>query len=489
MIVLLSIISIFLAFCFRASTFLDPDFGWHIRMGEIISRAGIPTRDPFSYTMPSFPFISHEWLVDVLLKNLYESLGMTGLSLIFTTIAFLALYPALRGGDGRRTFWEVSLVLGFGIIFPYFGVRPQVVTWLFWAIFLTLVLSQKVWDKWRFFLPFFFVVWVNLHASFAIGIVSLALIGIFSFWEKRKRRVDLILVFLLSTLATFINPYGPRIWYEVWLSISDTSLRWSILEWQPAFFSVNLALIFYLVVSVFLIWRSRKRYGIYELSLYFFFLLQGLASTRHIPLWVILSIPMTIRAFGFLLASVKGIAFGEKRFKLVYKWTLYLSVVIALLQSFIILGAANSMDEEGFYPKGAVLFLKQNLPQGEIFSVYGWGGYLIWKLTEKKVFIDGRMPSWRYGENPTSESSYAMRDYTDVLNGRIPYQEIFEKYGVSVVLWPKDKPLKFFDTLSQKLEQVLFKKGEPFNLVKELEKDGWQKVYEDQVAVIYQHPQ
>src|SRR3989337_506611 len=40
---------------------LDPDFGWHVTMGRLISENGIPKTDPFSYTMTSFPFVDHEW--------------------------------------------------------------------------------------------------------------------------------------------------------------------------------------------------------------------------------------------------------------------------------------------------------------------------------------------------------------------------------------------------------------------------------------------
>jgi DNA-directed RNA polymerase subunit RPC12/RpoP len=54
----------------------------------------------------------------------------------------------------------------------------------------------------------------------------------------------------------------------------------------------------------------------------------------------------------------------------------------------------KTLREDVYYPKKAVVYLKNNLPQGNIFAPFGWGGYLVWHLPEKKVFISGQMPHW-----------------------------------------------------------------------------------------------
>src|SRR3989344_2129018 len=44
---------------------LDPDFGWHVRTGQLILERGIPHQDWYTFTMPSFAWIDHEWLFNV----------------------------------------------------------------------------------------------------------------------------------------------------------------------------------------------------------------------------------------------------------------------------------------------------------------------------------------------------------------------------------------------------------------------------------------
>ena len=485
MIIFLSVFTFFLFFL-KGTVLLDPDFGWHLRLGEIITSSGIPATDPLSYTMPSFPYIDIQWLTNVFLKVFYPLVGTAGLSLIYSLFAFLTLFLIFKN-KGKKLFWEVPFVFAVSILFGYFGVRPQVSSWLLWAIFLGIVLNEERWKKWRYFLPAIVVLWVNLHGSFALSIATLLILTVVRLWQK-KLKSDLILILIASILATFINPYGPRIWHEVWLQVSDASLRWKILEWQPAFFSFNLPFICYLAISLTLVWINRKRFLLEELVLFVFFLLQGLGSVRHVPLWVILSLPMTIAAFTYTLDKVKKIRFAKDRFRKLYRFALYGSLVIAVSQFILGFNGAKALSESEFYPREATVFLEKNLPSGQIFSEYGWGGYLNWKLPQKKVFIDGRMPSWRYKESPSGESGYIMKEYVDMLSGKVSYQEVFEKYGVEVVLWPQKRRTRLLDALSQKIEEWLFKKEVPFDLTSKLEKDGWKKLFEDEVATVYQKP-
>ena len=61
--VYLLLYTLFFILCiYRGVVILDPDFGWILRMGKIILERGIPEKDPFSYTMSSYPFIAHQWL-------------------------------------------------------------------------------------------------------------------------------------------------------------------------------------------------------------------------------------------------------------------------------------------------------------------------------------------------------------------------------------------------------------------------------------------
>src|SRR3972149_6328374 len=88
-------------FLLRGVIWLDPDFGWHLRMGEIILREGIPKTDPFSYTMPSYPFVDQTWLIDVVMARLYPAIGAIGLAGFYAVFLTLTLAIGVFGSVSR----------------------------------------------------------------------------------------------------------------------------------------------------------------------------------------------------------------------------------------------------------------------------------------------------------------------------------------------------------------------------------------------------
>jgi hypothetical protein len=96
------------------------------------------------------------------------------------------------------------------------------------------------------------------------------------------------------------------------------------------------------------------------------------------------------------------------------------------------------------------------------------------------------MPSWRR-KAPVGESDWAFKDYLKIENeGKI--KELFKKYEVGVVLWPKGDG-RITEPLIDLSETPWLKKfiggRERKKLADELEKQGWKKVYEDDTAVVY----
>lgn len=146
------------AFFIKCLFYLDPDFSWHLRMGQIISSSSIPQKDPFSYTMSSFPFIDHEWLTNVVFWRLYTFWGKLGLSLLYSLIAFSSLIILVANSLSRKPQKILKkltpLLLGGSLILDYVGVRPQVQSWFLLSILLVLVLNEEIWLKYRFFYHF-----------------------------------------------------------------------------------------------------------------------------------------------------------------------------------------------------------------------------------------------------------------------------------------------------------------------------------------------
>ncbi len=446
---------------------------------------GIPKTDPFSYTMPSYPVVDHEWLTDVVIFKLYPVIQMWGLSALAATLTLLALLISLPQGINK---WSViPLLLSFTVIVFFVGVRPQVETWFFLAVLLKIALNQNLWKKWRFVIPIFFLIWVNLHGGFAIGIVVLFIILIIRFWQQKRLNAGDLLVLLSSILTTFLNPYGARIWWEVWMTISDGSIRWSIQEWAPMIFRVDPPYLLLLSLSSLMVWRYRRKFKLIVLVVFIILGLAGISSQRHIPLWLLIVLPVTTLCLQYFYEDIKENLVAVKRFNLIYKIFLAGTIIISASWLFLVIQGSRQWSESKWYPKDAVSFLKNYPPKARIFAPYNWGGYLVWSLPEQKVFIDGRMPTWRWTPPDSNESSWAYKDFNRVLDEEKTFDEVFLKYNINTVIGeaPLKKEENVVQNLQIKLDKLLGIKY-PRPLLERLQKAGWKKIYQDSVAVIFQ---
>lgn len=453
---------------------LDPDFGWHVRLGEIIEKSGFPKTDPFSYTMPSYIFVDHEWLTNVVLAKLYQFVGTKGLAFIFAILATLALF--IQVPFPIKKWFFVPFVLVATALFPFVGIRPQLITWFFFSILLFMIFNQKAW-RYRHFLPFLFMIWANLHGGFGIGFAALLIVTATRIFEHRRILYKDIVLLFLCAASTLINPYGIRLWWELWMQITDTSLRWNISEWKPAFLVITFTLWVFAAFSIALVLRYKTKFSRSQIVLYIVLLIAGISSVRHMPFWLLLAFPMTIKAMIWFAEEARHYNGGLDRLNKIYKIFAIITVFIVGLEIVINLNGVNSLQEETFYPKQAVEILKDQKSCGQIFSTYSWGGYLIWKLPEKKVFIDGRMASWRRESSSHPESNYAFLEYENLLKGKISIRDTIVKYNIDTFLLPVEKKrnIPFFP-----------EKDEGYGkFIKQLKLNGMIEIYKDNVSVIY----
>ena len=460
---------------------LDPDFGWHLRTGEMLLTSGIPKTDPFSYTMPSFPWVDHGRLSDELIYRLYSWGGMGLTAMVFGAIAVGAVMIAI---PMRLWKWAiVPMLLGTGVFLTRAGIRPQVEDWLGLAIVMRMLRNDFLGKKARWLVVILFYFWANFHGGFGVGLMVLGLGVGFNWIAKKANTRDLLMVFL-AVLVTLLTPYGINLWWEIWLTISDSTLRGSIAEWQPFFVRADLgywlvAALVGAVVSV-----EYKKIPVWEIVVMVVLFGMGMSSLRYMPLFVLAGTPMVAAFIEEIYRKVMTNEAARLRAVWFYKRLLAISALVFWVDVGLVISKTFTgrwID----YPVNAVEFLRRENYPGEVFSSYGWGGFLIWKLPEKKVFIDGRMPSWRW-KAPPGESDRAFGDYKNVVDGG-EFEAVFDKYNVRVVLWGKPekeakevKPGRIFEWLVRDEKK---KRGE--ELVTRLERAGWKKTYQDDVAAIY----
>jgi len=96
------------------------------------------------------------------------------------------------------------------------------------------------------------------------------------------------------------------------------------------------------------------------------------------------------------------------------------------------------------------------------------------------VWVEPAFGRRKPGSEPEGDIDYAFHDFSEISKG--DYKKYFEKYNIRYVLWPRDEtkdPRLFSINIS------FFKKENRPSLIERLEQDSWEKVYEDQAAVIY----
>lgn len=399
---------------------LDLDFGWHLQAGNFFRAHGIPSHDIFSYTAPHFPWIDHEWGSDMLFSYLYHL--PHGYMLLAAVFALLWTAGLLIYAARARLAW---LLLATLVMIPYVTIRPTAWDVVGAAIVLKLLAARRpgraiVW------LPLLFLAWANLHGGFVLGLVILL------YFALRRKSAALAYLLLICTLVTFINPYGPRLYVEIWRTLSDLSLHhqtvgMSMLNLQlPAWLLMGLWAVGFLAFD-------RKKTS-YWLGLEPIFAAASLSATRYTVFFAILATSSLDRYYSRVkgLVSLSGTGVWGRRF-------IYALFTIVLALGYVaVIADRISPNREAYFPVKAVAYLHASPCRGRLFNDFNYGGYLIWKLPQEPVFIDGRMPSWR---DPQGQKY--LDKYFQVLNNAQAQRMVFNRYGIKCALLNKttDRPM------------------------------------------------
>ena len=132
------------------------------------------------------------------------------------------------------------------------------------------------------------------------------------------------------------------------------------------------------------------------------------------------------------------------------------------------------------YPCKAVEFIKNNqdIKNKKMFNHYSWGGYLIWQMPAKNLFIDGRMPQIQYREHTILEEYFTFFDKESL-------DKKLREYNIEMVLMKKSKPRKNLSWFEQKILKLNNHQRDN-DLYNYLEShSNWSKVFESDLSLIY----
>jgi hypothetical protein len=422
---------------------VDPDLWWHLRSGQwILETSYVPHSDPFSFTRAGQAWVSHEWLSEVLFYELWKRGGAAALivfSSIVTTAGFMLLY--LRC-PGKKHWAAAATAIGALAAAPSWGVRPQMFTFAMASLLLWLVDAGETRPKLLFWIPPLFLLWLNLHAGFALGPALLLAYGAGLIietavgstpWNEARPMVLRVLLLLLACLAIIpLNPSGAQLYRYPFDTLRSSGMRSLIVEWFSPNFHSSLyqpfLLAWLLVLAALASSRSRpKGRVILPLLLVSF---AALDAVRHIPIFVLVAIPVIAAALP--LASSVALVSEKRRDPARFR-PIFNAAVLILLAAFAItkwasLARSQNAREAQLFPDKAVAFLHGANEPARLFVYYDWGGYAIWNLYPGyRVFVDGRADL--YGND-------ILHQFKTAVQIRSGWREVLDQWKVETVLLP-----------------------------------------------------
>jgi hypothetical protein len=458
---------------------VDTDTWWHLQAGRVTLEQGqILQTDLFSHTRYGSPWVNHSWLSQVILYWLFDQFAYAGLGLwigLVVTAAFGFVYLQMEGNVFIRAF---VLVLAAATSAVIWSARPQLLSFL-----LTAVVAYVLYlFKWRsvnrlWLLPPLFVLWVNLHAGYALGFMVLAAFvagEVFNHILEPLAPADspvvdwrgiawIVGIALLSALFLVINPNTTRMWTYYLETVRIDVLQDFIQEWSsPDFHPLyTQPFIWLLLATLGTAGLSNRRIDGTDLALVSGFAYAGLLAGRNVGPFALVAAPVLCRHMSAIGSQLRQARMPRRTivppFQAAINWILLILVVAltAVKISQPLRTSFNKKLERESLPAGAVAWIEDHEPEGKMFNHYNWGGYLIWRLWPSyRVFVDGRTDL--YGND-------FLRRYLETQFARPGFQQTFEEYDVNLILMPSESSLS-----SQLACQ-----------------ESWSQVYRDDVATIW----
>lgn len=219
-----------------ASRPFDTDAWWHIRVGSWIAQhREIPSTDIFSWTSRSAEWRPSSWLFDWFLGATHDALPsrplLIGITFItFAAVAWSVYLASRRAGAGPWASVGATAAFEF-LMIPYVAERPQMLSFLLFALVFALVSRALRGDRLAFLgLLAVFILWANIHLSFTIGIALVAATALGYAIDARKFLWPSA-VLGASILAGLLNPFG----VNAYSATTDLSALSRVLdEWQHA---------------------------------------------------------------------------------------------------------------------------------------------------------------------------------------------------------------------------------------------------------------
>jgi hypothetical protein len=436
---------------------IDPDTMWQITVGQwIIDHQTVPTTDVYSFTMRGQPWISTQWLAQVMFAKTYALFGWSGpvvlaASAIAATFAMLAKFLSRRLSDSTTL---VFIAAALALTVPHLLARPHVLALpviVAWVAGLIAAADKR--EAPSFWLLPLIALWANLHGGFVFGIMIVAPIALDCVVgaDASVRRMLLLrwAAFGVAALAACCcTPYG---WDSLLASRKILELGSAlplILEWKAPDFGSLGSLEICLLLGFGLVLYRGVTLPPLRIVLLLGLLHMALSQGRSAEILALVA-PLVLAT-----PLARQIGGAEPSHLQALRAPMLAGLAVTLIAGTIAYASVHPFAPHmRGSPVAAVAELKK-LHVSRVFNDYDFGGFLI--ANGVAPFIDGRTEL--YGEKFFVDHNAA--------SGLMEPENLFrllDAYNIEATL------MRTQSAATKLLDHV----------------DGWQKIYSDGIATIH----
>ena len=401
----------------------------HLRSGLLMwQTGGFLTTEPFSHTAYGAALNNHWWLTQLVFYALHSLGGRLLLTVFAGACALAAVAGSWRLVRGS---WELRAVLLAWLAIvtaPTWAVRPQVISLALLVLVLHLIARNRF--AW---LPLVCVVWANAHGLVIFGVAMSGAVLLEALLWSRHRIKPAAMIAAACAIAPMVSPIGWNYWPQV-LSTISLARELQIQEYQTPLRLIDLP--FWAGLGTLIVTTIVRRRWLTTLERSDRVLLLGalvlaaaaVTTARNVAFFAVAAAP----ALSLVWPHRAAVAPTRREFRPLRApgWALCLLVAAG---SALLVG--DRWREPGLrlgwepVSKEALAALR-HCPD-PLFNEMRDGGYLIWALGERRVFVDGRMEAY------PAEVLRASRE-ADLFG---EYEDTFRSYGINCAIVATGDPL------------------------------------------------
>jgi len=404
----------------------DTDMWWHLATGRETLANGFVRTDVFSWSVAGLPVSTDQWLGQVVMWLAYQVLGWHGVAalraLLVAVLITLVTLGAMRGSS-RPLAVVLAIVPALLLTRAVWVDRPELMGFVFFAALL--VMLRRFRDAPRrstvVGIAALIGLWANLHGSFALGVVLIAIVCIEGAIRDPLRRNAYVACAVGAFAVTLVNPAGIGVWTAPgshFLSPPRDIQEWNVVDVRTALGLAYVATLAVVLACVFL----GPRVPLRDVAILVPVAFLSLTAARQAPLLAIVAAPLIADRADLLLDRV-GLARSAPPG--LSPRVLAFAPSLALLA--IALAIAPSRPDEHAYPADALASLPT---RDHVLARYEWGGWLIW--SGLPVYVDGRL---------TPYAGDVLADYKRVIAAAPNWYDIVAKRHVSAILVAPTDPV------------------------------------------------